>query len=287
MVDQHTVTSTGVHLNVITAGDPTAETIVLLHGFPDNHHVWDSVVALLSSFRVVAYDVRGAGESTAPAGKSGYAMPRLVDDFVAVLNQVCPGGQPVHLVGHDWGSVQGWEFLKQEGEDARLSGRIASYTSISGPALDIFGHFVRSSLKHGRVGALLRQLAHSWYIGAFQLPRLPELAFGRFGSQIRRRLATTQGLDDPHWTPSFASDGACGVNLYRANRLGSARWSTNIPVQLIVPTHDAFLTPAIYADAGEFASHLKRIDVLAGHWVPRTHPDLLAQRISEFVAVNS
>src|SRR5438309_1175852 len=67
------VTSTdGVTLAVYEHGDPAAPTIVAVHGYPDNHSVWDGVVELLSDrFHVVTYDVRGAGASDKPSARGG------------------------------------------------------------------------------------------------------------------------------------------------------------------------------------------------------------------------
>lgn len=278
------VASSGVHLSVRISGLTSGSTIILVHGFPDNQQTWDKVVPLLEPhFRVVTYDVRGAGGSTSPTGRNGYRVDRLVDDLVAVIARVRPDGGPVHLVGHDWGSVQLWAAVMSEGSDARLTGRIASFTSISGPGLDLFGHFVKSSLRHRRFAALTRQLGHSWYILMFQLPFLPELAFRRFGHRIRRTLIRSQRLGgDTHWGSGFNADGANGVNLYRQNGLAFKKAVTAVPIQLIVPTKDAFLSPELYADLAAFAPDLERADIAAGHWVIRTHPDVIAAKIRLF-----
>ena len=100
----------GVTLNVVEAGE-RGPVVVFVHGYPDTHAVWLSVIARLSGgFRCVAYDVRGAGESTAPASTEGYHVRHLVSDLVAVIDAVSPA-RPAHLVGHDWGSVQTWESV--------------------------------------------------------------------------------------------------------------------------------------------------------------------------------
>lgn len=285
-MDRYKIASAGVHLDVTSSGNPDGPTIILVHGFPDNHRIWDLVIGHLESqFHIVAYDVRGAGSSTAPADKRGYAMARLVDDLVAVIERNSADGEAVHLVGHDWGSVQLWGALLSD--DARLAGRIASFTSISGPDVGLFVHFLRSSLAHGQFGAFMRQATRSWYIGFFQLPILPELLFRRGGGLLRKRLGATQHLAGAsHWTASFGEDGAHGVNLYRANRRRGRSTTTHVPVQLIVPTKDSFLTPAIYADVERFAPETTRVDIVAGHWVVRTHPELIADRIRAFVAAN-
>src|SRR5205085_632647 len=96
---------------------------------------WLPVVERLAGvFHCVAYDVRGAGGSGVPAAKEGYRVTHLVSDLVAVVDSASPT-RPVHLVAHDWGSVQTWEAVLLAGSDPRLRGRVASYTTISGPAL--------------------------------------------------------------------------------------------------------------------------------------------------------
>ncbi|MBC7595594.1 MAG: alpha/beta fold hydrolase [Kineosporiaceae bacterium] len=282
------VASSGVHLLVRSSGHLDGPTVILVHGFPDSQGVWDLVIPFLEPhFHVVTYDVRGAGGSSAPETRKGYRMARLIDDLVAVIERMRPDGGPVHLVGHDWGSVQLWSAVMHEGADARLTGRIASYTSISGPGLDLFGHFVSAGLRKREFGKVGRQLARSWYIALFQLPFLPELAFRRFGDSIRKSLTRKQHLEGSvHWADTFAEDGANCINLYRTNGLEFTHGTTNVPVQLIVPTRDDFLTPAVYATVADFAPVVRRIDIVAGHWVIRTHPEVIADKVTAFIGEN-
>ncbi len=115
----------GVELAVLVGGATDGEAIVLVHGYPDTKELWRDVAAELAPrFRVIAYDVRGAGESGAPRGPAAYDIERLGDDLQAVLDALAPG-QPVHLVGHDWGGIAGWELVGEE----RFDGQIASFTS--------------------------------------------------------------------------------------------------------------------------------------------------------------
>src|ERR1700712_802859 len=170
------VTATdGVKLAVYEAGDPTAPTVVAIHGYPDNASVWDGVIALLrENFHVLSYDVRGAGQSGAPASRAGYRLDQLEADFDSVIGAYSPD-RPVHLLAHDWGSIQGWHCVSSD----RLQGRIASYTSISGPGLDQAARWMRSKLQLSRrdLATLLRQLGHSYYLLLFQVPGLPELGW--------------------------------------------------------------------------------------------------------------
>lgn len=56
--------SDGVRLAVYAQGDPEKPTVLAVHGYPDDHTVWDDVLAaLVERYQVVSYDVRGAGSS--------------------------------------------------------------------------------------------------------------------------------------------------------------------------------------------------------------------------------
>ncbi|MEV7795341.1 SDR family oxidoreductase [Streptomyces sp. NPDC087512] len=280
----------GVELCVAELGDPGNPTVVLVHGYPDSKEVWSEVAARLAGrFHVVLYDVRGHGRSSAPSPlRGGFTLEKLTDDFLAVADAVSPG-RPVHLVGHDWGSVQSWEFVTVK----RTEGRIASFTSMSGPSLDHFGHWIGRRVGRPtprRVGQLLGQGAKSWYVYLLHTPVLPELAWrGPLGKRwpgILRRVEKVPGGDYP--TPSLPTDAAHGAWLYRDNvrsRLRHPRADAyaHAPVQLITPLGDAFLSEHLYDELEQWAPRLTRRTLPAKHWVPRTRPDRLADWITEFV----
>ncbi|WP_406488356.1 SDR family oxidoreductase [Streptomyces phaeochromogenes] len=280
----------GVELCVAELGDPAQPTVMLVHGYPDSKEVWSEVAARLAGhFHVVLYDVRGHGRSSAPQPlRGGFTLEKLTDDFLAVADAVSPD-RPVHLVGHDWGSVQAWEFTTVK----RTEGRIASFTSMSGPSLDHFGHWIKKRVSRPtprRVGQLLGQGAKSWYVYLLHTPVLPELAWrGPLGKQwpkILRRLEKVPGGDYP--TPSLPTDAAHGAWLYRDNvrarlRRPRADAYAHAPVQLITPLGDVFLSEKLYDELELWAPQLTRRTLPAKHWVPRTRPDQLASWITEFV----
>jgi pimeloyl-ACP methyl ester carboxylesterase len=140
-VTRTTVTaSDGVTLAVRTYTEiEQRPTVLAIHGWPDNHHMWDGVAEhLVDRYNVVAYDVRGAGESARPAARSGYRFPQLTSDLGAVIDSL--GVDPVHLLAHDWGSIQSWAAVT----DDAVKSKVASFTSISGPHLNYAGKFLRS-----------------------------------------------------------------------------------------------------------------------------------------------
>ncbi|WP_225641886.1 SDR family oxidoreductase [Streptomyces werraensis] len=287
---QRWVRTGGVELSVAELGDPERPAVVLVHGYPDSKEVWSRVAPRLAErFHVVAYDVRGHGGSTAPRPlRGGFTLEKLTDDFLAVVDAVSPH-RPVHLVGHDWGSVQGWEFVTVP----RARERILSFTSVSGPSLDHFGHWIKSRVSRPtprRAGHLLGQGLRSWYVYALHTPVLPELAWrgplGRRWPRMLERMERVPGDDYP--TASLPSDAAHGAWLYRDNvrpRLGDPRPDAyaHVPVQLVTPLGDRFLSPRLHDGLEQWAPRLVRRTLSSGHWVPRSRPDQLATWIADFV----
>ncbi|MFJ2743111.1 SDR family oxidoreductase [Streptomyces sp. NPDC087440] len=283
----------GLELCVAELGDAAQPTVLLVHGYPDSKEVWSEVATRLADrFHVVLYDVRGHGRSQAPKPlRGGFTLEKLTDDFLAVADAVSPD-RPVHLVGHDWGSVQGWEFATVQ----RTQGRIASFTSMSGPSLDHFGHWIKKRMSRPtprRAAQLLNQGIKSWYVYMLHTPVLPELAWrgplGKRWPKMLERLEKIPAGDYP--TASLPQDAAHGAWLYRDNvrtrlRRPRADAYAHAPVQLITPTGDAFLSERLYDDLALWAPQLVRRTLPAKHWVPRTRPDQLAAWIAEFVTAN-
>jgi NAD(P)-dependent dehydrogenase (short-subunit alcohol dehydrogenase family)/pimeloyl-ACP methyl ester carboxylesterase len=272
-------TTDGVPLRVHESGQRGAPTVVCMHGYPDDHTVWDSVAAELAlRYHVVSYDVRGAGESGKPRGRQAYRIDQLVRDLATVIGAISPE-RPVHLLAHDWGSVQAWHAVTGRG----LPGRIASFTSISGPCLVHADHWFRTRLRRPTPRALrelISQLASSWYVGFFQLPLLPEWVW-RTGL-AGRALALVEGSSSP-----TVADGVNGVALYRANmvpRLTAPQpRTTDIPVQVLAPQRDPYVSRSLQTDIGRWVPNLAVREMAGGHWLPRTHPHAVARCASELI----
>jgi NAD(P)-dependent dehydrogenase (short-subunit alcohol dehydrogenase family)/pimeloyl-ACP methyl ester carboxylesterase len=271
----------GVRLSVDIDGRADGPTVVLVHGYPDNSSMWDGVSAeLRAKHRVVTYDVRGAGRSDKPSGRASYRLDQLADDLRAVVDEVQPTGK-VHLVAHDWGSVQAWHAVTGDA----LRGRIASYTSISGPSLDHVGAWFREQLTRPtprRLKNALSQFLHSWYILAFQVPLIPDLLWrtGLLGRQIQRM--------EPDAAPPEKSDGLHGLQLYRANmftRLSRpAPRPAEIPVQVLAPTGDGYVTTPLQTEIARWVPDLRIRRIVGTHWVTRANPKVVAGAAAELIA---
>ncbi len=262
---RRTVASHGAELAVFEYGrepGPEMPTLLLVHGYPDDHRVFlPAIRELARTHHVVAYDTRNAGASAVHGLDGDFTLKTLVDDMFAVLAAV--GATDIHLVGHDWGSIQGWAAV----QDPRADGRIIRYTSISGPDLRHFARWVRGRYARPRAWPQLAgQLARSWYIAAFLVPKLPEAAWRLFLTKRYERTAKRDVGDDP----------VRGLALYRANFFSAANWPAGgrvaIPVHVVVPLKDSFLTPDLVEGLESWVDDVTVTRVDGGHWWPVTRP---------------
>ncbi|SDK89927.1 Pimeloyl-ACP methyl ester carboxylesterase [Arthrobacter sp. ov407] len=262
---RRTVASHGAELAVFEYGPepgPEVPTLLLVHGYPDDHRVFlPAIRELARTHHVVAYDTRNAGASAVIGFPRDFTLKTLVDDTLAVLAAV--GATDIHLVGHDWGSIQGWAAV----QDRRAAGLIGRYTSISGPDLRHFARWVRSRYARPRAWPQLAgQLARSWYIAAFLVPQLPEAAWRLFLTKRYERTAKRDVGDDP----------IRGLALYRANFFSAANWPAGgrvtMPVHVVVPLKDQFLGPALVEGLETWVDDVTVTRVDGGHWWPVTRP---------------
>lgn len=83
--------------------------LVLVHGFPLNHTIWDPMVPLLQErARVILPDLRGHGRSPAPDGV--YSMSALAADLAALLDEL--GVERAVLAGHSMGGYASLAFAQ-------------------------------------------------------------------------------------------------------------------------------------------------------------------------------
>jgi pimeloyl-ACP methyl ester carboxylesterase len=264
------VRSHGATLAVYGYGsrDPAAPTVLLVHGYPDDHHLWDGLIAELSDeARLISYDTRVAGRSRVddPRGLDPFRMSVLADDLYAVLDSIPDCSGPVHLVAHDWGSVQSWEAVRRP----RAATAFASYLSVSGPSVDHLRQWNLTHIGHPtQWPTIAGQLLRSWYVFGYATPGVRRLAPRAFA------WAARNDYDD--LPRDSSSDLVRGTALYRANilqrMLSGPVPSCLVPTTVVVPTRDRFLSTRMAEGMEEWIPDLDVINVHAGHWWPRTHP---------------
>ncbi|WP_082230508.1 alpha/beta fold hydrolase [Haloprofundus marisrubri] len=157
-------TINGVQLHVVAAGDSDAPLVVLLHGHPDFWYGWrDQIIPLVEAgFRVIVPDQRGCNLSEAPTGIDAYRQSELVSDVCELVHSECKDS--AHVVGHDFGAFVAWNIaLRQPSVVDQLG-------ILNVPHPTVYRETLRSSPQ---------QIARSWYVWFYQLPKLPEWMLSR------------------------------------------------------------------------------------------------------------
>ena len=265
----------GLTFDVRDAGPPDGEPVVLLHGFPQDSAAWDAVSPQLNQhgLRTLALDQRGYSPMARPRGRTQYTLKETVGDVLALLDAA--GLESAHVVGHDWGGLVAW------GLGAWHPDRLRTLTVLSVPHPAAMAKAMVTS----------DQALRSYYVGAFQLPFLPErLLLAQDGKALRGMLRSG-GLSREaaaHYVSRMQEPGALSAALgwYRAmpfqtrDRVGTVR----VPTLHVWSTEDAFLGRAGIEATSQFVDAPYRLEVLDGvsHWIP----ELAADRVAEFVTAH-
>jgi pimeloyl-ACP methyl ester carboxylesterase len=275
-VEHQDVQLPGVRLHVAEAG--AGDPVLLLHGWPQHWWEWRRVIPLLAGeFRLIAPDNRGFGWSEAPG--SGYEPAVFARDAVALLDAL--GLERAHVIGHDWGGFSSLLLALDHTE------RVRSVLAVSTPQPWI-PRTPRATLEFWR----------TWYVllmasGAGERV----LRSDRFGQtmDIGAKGVFTEAEKETY--AAVLRDPArarATRELYRSY-LRTARASLNaspyagrrltVPVRLLLGTRDTAI-PAAWAEGiGEHGDDAVFEPVPGGtHWLPETHPELVAQRARELFA---
>lgn len=107
----------GVQVHVEGQGD---EVVLMLHGWPDTHRLWDAQVeALQDRYRCVRFTLPGFDRSRP---RQGFSLDEVVGTIRAVAAHVSPD-RPVTLLLHDWGCIYGYQYaMREPGRVARIVG---------------------------------------------------------------------------------------------------------------------------------------------------------------------
>jgi pimeloyl-ACP methyl ester carboxylesterase len=261
-------TNAGFVFPVTDGGPIDGGIVVLLHGFPQTSKSWNPVCERLhaSGYRTLVFDQRGYAPTARPEGRFAYRMSQLVSDVAALIGVA---GEPVHLVGHDWGAGVAWSTA------ARFPALVRTLTAVSVPHPSAFlGSMVISS-----------QFLRSYYIGLFQLPWLPELFCGH--PRLVDRMLGGTGMTPEQITQvhtDVIEGGALtpSINWYRAMPFASPKYARKVsaPTTYVWSTDDTALSRRGATLCARFVTGPYRFAVVDGsHWIPEEQPDLLHRLI--------
>ncbi|XP_073418042.1 bifunctional epoxide hydrolase 2 isoform X1 [Dendrobates tinctorius] len=98
----------GVKLHYVEMG--VGPVICLCHGFPESWYSWRYQLPALANagYRVIALDMKGYGDSSAPPEIEEYSQQVLCQDTVTFLDNL--GISQATFIGHDWGGSFVWNM---------------------------------------------------------------------------------------------------------------------------------------------------------------------------------
>jgi len=254
-----TVRSNGLSFPVVDVGSGPA--VLLLHGFPDDRHLWRYQIPALADagFRVLAPDLRGFGDAPRPTDPAEYGIPIVIRDVLGILDAL--GVARVQLVAHDWGAAVGWRLAAEHPD------RVERYAAVS-------------------VGApggptTIEQREKSWYIAFFRQPGVAEEQLQQKNWQLFREWARNP-VDVDRYIANLSRPGAltAALNWYRASGAPPAPGTVKPPPPVVCPVlgiwsnGDAYLTEAPMRTSGERIRGSFQYERISGasHWLMLDKP---------------
>ena len=265
----------GLTFDVIDSGALDGQIFVLLHGFPETNKSWQETSEILNraGYRTLAINQRGYSLGAQPEKRRDYRGSALVEDVNTLLDLI---GQPVYLVGHDWGAVVAWDVAQH------YPNKIKHLITVSVPHK---AAFIQAMLKSN-------QLFKSYYMGLFQLPKIPELLFEKFPKiglgLLKNTGMTAQQLQDFQQEIVNEKRLSPALNWYRGLPFSSNK---NLLKPITVPTlfiwgkHDSAVGAKSVALNHRFIkAPYKEIIMDATHWIPVQNAKELSGYILDAVA---
>jgi 3-oxoadipate enol-lactonase len=260
-----TQTVNGAQVALVDQGAGRA--VVLVHGFPLDHTMWNAQIDALSpSYRVIAPDLRGFGRSGVSDGT--VTMQQFADDVAALLDRL-EVFEPVVLCGLSMGGYVALQFWQQHG--SRLRGLILCDTRAVGdtPAMAAARREMAERVLREGPAPLVEQMIPRLFAQS-TAPNQPELV-----DSVRRVMMTT----DPRGISAAARGMAQRPNM--VGRLGQI----DCPTLVIVGERDAISTPEEMRAIAQAIPHARLVEIAGcGHMSPMEKPAELSAAILEFLS---
>ncbi|MFM1896803.1 MAG: hypothetical protein RLZZ385_1877 [Pseudomonadota bacterium] len=310
------VENNGIRMRIAEMGD-SGPLVILAHGWPESWYSWrHQIVALAEAgYRVVVPDMRGYGQTDAPAAVEDYDIRHLTADMVGLVDAY--DEQQAIIMGHDWGAIVAWHAVLLYPE--RFSALVAMSVPYGGRPQQSpleswrqrFGDNFYYILYHQEPGvaeaeydADPRGLLSRLYLSPSS-PRAPAQITDprRSAGGWIPRLGAPLGLPDwltaadlDYYVSQFQQAGfRGGVNYYRnfhrnweiTPQLATARVS--VPTLFIAGERDVVIAGAsqdqLTASMGRVVDDLRGVLLLpeAGHWIQQELPQQTNAAILEFL----
>ncbi|MEA2863893.1 MAG: hypothetical protein QOC84_1849 [Bradyrhizobium sp.] len=264
----------GVRLHYLAAGQ--GDPVVLLHGYAETSHMWLPLIQKLADrHTVIAPDLRGFGESSAPA--DGYTKAALARDIHALVKSL--NYDRVRLAGHDIGLMVAYAYAAQYPDEVDRLVLMEAFLPGVGDWNSVF---------------LLRDLWHFHFYGKTPLA----LVTGReriyldhfwddFAADPKRSVPEQ---DREFYAKAYAQPGhmAAGMEVFRAfprdaeDFAGFAK--TKLTMPLLVLSGEKAGGPFLIEQGRMVAANVEGVLVRdRGHWLMEEAPDQVIPKLVEFL----
>jgi pimeloyl-ACP methyl ester carboxylesterase len=262
----HHVPAAGTTLTVHTAG--LGRPLVLLHGFPLDHRMWEAQAALADHVRLIAPDLRGFGGSTAAVATS---MEQLADDVAALLAALHVT-TPAVICGLSMGGYVAQHLAVRHPD--RVAALVLVDTKLEADTPDARAARADLAAKVGRLGQGI--------LADAMIPRL--LAGSAAARGLPHRAAVEETLRLTILEQPVASIQAALGALGSRPDMTEAMRHVRVPTLLIVGAEDAITPPECLERAEEIMPCTRLLIVPhAGHMTPLEAPAVFNAAVLEFL----
>ncbi|XP_072263306.1 bifunctional epoxide hydrolase 2 [Pyxicephalus adspersus] len=292
----------GVTLHYVQMGNGPA--ICLCHGFPESWYSWRYQLPALAEagYRVIALDMKGYGDSSAPQEIEEYSQQELCKDLVIFLEKL--GISQATFIGHDWGGALVWNMALFYPERVRAVASLntpffavnpdvpASELIKANPLFDYQIYFQEPGVGEAELEKNLERTFKIFFRGTGEMEKIQRLntssvqerggLFVGLPEEIPRSKILSEA-DLQYYIKQFKKSGFRGpLNWYRnMDRTWdwvrtAHKWKILVPALMVTAGRDPVLLPAMSTGMENRIPNLTRGHIEeCGHWTQMERPAAL------------
>jgi pimeloyl-ACP methyl ester carboxylesterase len=278
LVHQH-ITIGDSSLHIVEAGRQFSESIVFLHGWPEDWMEWRSIINLAAkTYHIIALDLPGVGESSeAVSNGEKAAIAEVVHQVIRTL-----GLNTYSIVGHDAGAMVSYAYLRRYSAELKAAILISSVI----PGVEPWSKVMANP--------------YVWHFRFHAIPNLPEtLVMGNqrayfdyfFNTLIKDPLKISDSTRD-HYVSAYRSNKALqtGFEWYRTFQKDA---EANSKDTIITNTPLLYLRGEFEGgDIRDYVSGFHEVGITfvtsarirgSGHFLPEESPEAVWANIERFI----
>jgi pimeloyl-ACP methyl ester carboxylesterase len=264
----------GVKLHFLIAGK--GDPILLLHGYAETSRMWLPLIAkLASNHTVIAPDLRGFGQSSAPP--DGYTKAAMAQDIHALMVKL--GYPKVRIVGHDIGLMVAYAYAAQYPSEVDRIVLMDAFLPGVGDWKSVW---------------LLRDLWHFHFYGKTPLALVTgrdriylEHFWNDFAADPKKSLPEA---DRKFYANEYARPGhmAAGMEVFRAFEKDAADFAgfakTPLPIPMLVLSGEKAGGNFLIEQGRLVAGNVQGVVIKgSGHWLMEEAPDQVIPKLVDFL----